>query len=253
VPNACSDPDGDGFIASCDSSLNCGAGLKYCDCNPNNAGVYPGAAERCGNGIDDDCDGLIDGLDPNCAVCGGGYPACSSSFDCSLGATTCGATSCCQLCGPSPGLICQPGSCIHTGVARTGCFESECASCGNACPAVYQPVCARLASITKTFGNACEAANASATVLHSGECLAGEGVGCGPPAPGGGLGTCGKTGTLYCRDACPNCDDGVFTCTKVGACVTAFDCPAGGAPPPCPFGTQPSYQCVSNACVATCQ
>jgi hypothetical protein len=148
--------------------------------------------------------------------------------------------------------VCSAGLCLHQGLSRTGCTDQVCAPCGNACPAVYQPVCGQVQHITKTFGNACEAANANATVLHSGECLTGEGAGCGPPT-GLGLGTCDKGGTLYCRDACPACDDGMFTCIKVGACVTAFDCPAGGAPPPCPFGTQPSYQCVSNACVATCQ
>ena len=40
------DFDGDGFVASL-------------DCNDNNALIYPGAAENC-NGVDDDCDALID-------------------------------------------------------------------------------------------------------------------------------------------------------------------------------------------------
>ena len=49
------DPDGDGFI--------CGA-----DCGPDDPGVHPGAAEVCGDGIDQDCNGTADdGYDcPDC-------------------------------------------------------------------------------------------------------------------------------------------------------------------------------------------
>lgn len=250
VPNLCSDPDGDGFIASCDKSLNC-PGLGRCDCNPFNAGVYPGAAERCSNGVDDDCDGLVDAADPACATCGPGSTACTSSFDCSLGATTCGAGGCCEPCPVQSPLVCPAGQCLHSGVLRSGCFDVECAPCGGVCPAVYQPVCARLSYVTKTFGNACEANSAGATIIHSGECLAGEGVGCGF-TPMGGLGKCGNSGTLYCRDTCPMCDDGMLTCTRLGACVADFDCPAGLPPPSCGPGKKPSYACVSNACVASC-
>ena len=44
------DADGDGYPASL-------------DCDDNNAAVYPGAGEICDNGLDDDCDGLIDWAD----------------------------------------------------------------------------------------------------------------------------------------------------------------------------------------------
>jgi len=38
------------------------------DCNDSNADINPGAAEVCGNAVDDDCDLLVDDEDPNASV-----------------------------------------------------------------------------------------------------------------------------------------------------------------------------------------
>lgn len=59
--SSCMDWDGDGH------------GSIYCwptagdDCDDNNAAVHPGATELCDDGIDDDCDGMIDGTDSSCS------------------------------------------------------------------------------------------------------------------------------------------------------------------------------------------
>jgi hypothetical protein len=62
LPEACTDADGDSYAIE-------GGGCGPVDCDDANAAVNPGAAEVCDNGIDDDCNGLIDADDPACLVC----------------------------------------------------------------------------------------------------------------------------------------------------------------------------------------
>lgn len=58
APSTCTDADGDGVCAS------------QGDCNDNNPAVNPSAAEVCNDGIDNDCDGLVDAADPTCQSSG---------------------------------------------------------------------------------------------------------------------------------------------------------------------------------------
>jgi hypothetical protein len=60
----CADNDGDGYYVY--DPVWCPAGN---DCDDNNAAVHPGAVEVCDDGVDNDCDGLVDCADPDC-TCG---------------------------------------------------------------------------------------------------------------------------------------------------------------------------------------
>ncbi|OGQ77904.1 MAG: hypothetical protein A2289_19270 [Deltaproteobacteria bacterium RIFOXYA12_FULL_58_15] len=56
-PPDCADADGDGF-----RDVACGG----TDCDDQNYSVNPSGGEHCGDGIDNDCDDLVDGSDPGC-------------------------------------------------------------------------------------------------------------------------------------------------------------------------------------------
>jgi hypothetical protein len=242
VTPTCTDDDGDGYLVQ-----QC-QGQPGGDCRPQDATVHPGAIERCDNGKDDDCNGLIDRQDPACMRACGPAPSCASPLDCTLGSTTCSG-GCCDSCPSLAPPRCAPGQCISPLAPNptTGCLSDPvCVPCTR-CPAVFMPVCASLSrGDARTFTNRCHATASGAIVIHEGECVRGEGLACRGGRPSCSAGT-------YCRDACPQCDADLARCTKVGACVNDADCPAGlPAPGPCSSGSPPAQRCINNTCVPSC-
>jgi len=129
-----------------------------------------------------------------------------------------------------------------------------CAACCT-CPSLADPVCGVVPEYVpanyQTYSNECEATCAGATVLHKGDCLAYEGMGCGYWGGGGDTSVCASG--QYCRDTCPVCDSiQESRCSKIGACMESWDCPAGLSAA-CSPNQQPSWTCVDHACTFTCQ
>ncbi len=65
----CTDADGDSFATQ-------GGACGPVDCNDNNAAVHPGATENCTDGVDNNCNGLIDAQDPAAVGC---PPVCTDA------------------------------------------------------------------------------------------------------------------------------------------------------------------------------
>jgi len=79
VAQACVDNDGDGYGVA--NAVDCT--FSGVDCNDNNAGINPGAADNTCDGVDDNCNGALDdGYVGGATVCGKG--ACSAA-----GVTSC--------------------------------------------------------------------------------------------------------------------------------------------------------------------
>lgn len=182
-----------------------------------------------------------------------GTAGCAIALDCNVGQTFCdrrgSSSACCAQCPAFEGDCVLGSHAEAMGIdPMTGCAQVACVADSNlVCPAVYLPVCS---TSGQTYGNSCELNRSGATLLHSGECVRGEGLDCGPSGPG----ACGTSGALYCRDACPTCDAWVMRCTKVGVCAYDSDCPAGAPPPPavCPDGSAPRAACLQSACSYSC-
>jgi hypothetical protein len=105
------DDDSDGYV-----SRACGGP----DCNDRNASVHPGAAEICGDGADNDCNGVADCFDPKC----------TSDPDCGCVPLATGEDCLNGVDDDCDGAVdCLDPDCI--GTADCGCTNSERDLCDN--------------------------------------------------------------------------------------------------------------------------
>ena len=116
----CTDNDGDGYYVQ----SGCGTGGAV-DCNDGNSNIKPTMPENCADGIDNNCDGMIDAQDPGCnppapspapcpdpanpTPCGSGcYPAGAVCCDATGGACAAGSQCCGTGCMPAGYVCCAP-------------------------------------------------------------------------------------------------------------------------------------------------
>ena len=110
----CEDPDGDGF------GPNCARGAF--DCRPNDPVSFPGAEERCGDSVDNNCDGR---RDEQCGCTPGTIERCYEGPEGSAGVGTCveGFT----VCGEGGWGPCQ-GQVLPVGLEEIACdgLDEDC-------------------------------------------------------------------------------------------------------------------------------
>ncbi|HBQ12354.1 MAG TPA: hypothetical protein DEF51_14795, partial [Myxococcales bacterium] len=250
-----------GGVQTC---LDDGAGLGIClagetVCVAGFWGLCEGGtgprSERC-DGVDDDCDGLVDeGFDfmnseDHCGGCG---LSCGPAQTCCMGVCTdtesdvaaCG--SCGNACGAGQG--CCGGACLDV---QTDAMN--CGACGNVCPGTQEccgGACVDTRSDTAHCGTcgttcsggddccdgACAAPASAACTDCAVDCLGGE-VCCAPvctdtgadPANCGGCGMACAMGEACCGSSCADTDTDAANCGTCGnACSGASDtCCDGG-------------------------
>jgi hypothetical protein len=193
------DQDGDGHLGT-----NCAGD----DCDDSNAGVHPGALELCGDGLDNDCDGVADPPDfcAKCAdvVCQVGYacdpktgvcvPICTP--DCA--GAECGSDGCGGSCGECPtGYHCSGGRrCV--------------AGCEDLCKVPGDKLCSGNGVVTceDGDGDGCLEWNGPVPCPTGLRCVEGECVECRPDCTGKECGSDGCGGSCGVCPADMYCDGG---------------------------------------------
>jgi hypothetical protein len=201
----CPDFDGDGF-----TDITCGG----TDCNDHDPNIHPGATEVCNDGIDNNCDGLIDCQDtatcgnaPNCAACS----ACSSNTDCTVAGTVCGI-------GTNTTFTCANGTCTATGQKVCGIDADGDGFLSGAC------------------GNDCNDANAAVNPGATEVCTGGVDDNC--------------NGKVDCADAaCTN--DPACAASACAPCASDADCANNPNGTKCGIGVNTAFTCnTAGNCTA---
>ncbi len=147
----CADPDCAGDICNSAPSTGgglttgvCGATTKLCTCT-----ATPETGAKCGDGIDDDCDGLIDCEDPDCQDKGSGGQACDGrGHTCS--AAIAGASSC-SVCAGNGGAA---------QAVETDCADGKDNDCDGLVDCA-DPDCATAWAVCTATGKTCNPTTAS--------------------------------------------------------------------------------------------
>jgi hypothetical protein len=204
------------------------------DCNDASAAIHPGASETC-NGLDDDCDAIVD--EGN-----GATTACGDQATCSTAPYPDGGTMLDGGTGPAPSCVCHVPdiSCMDPFGFQVVCRDPRvdpmaCGGCGLTCPTGVACVAGhcdcgagRSACFDTTGAMVCVDTQTDATNCGT----------CGNHCPSGVscvAGTCDcasqTAGTTACSGSCVDLSSDVRDCGSCGnACPSGVSCTSGRCP-----------------------
>ncbi len=252
------DSDGDGWVSMASGGT---------DCDDAQAMAFPGLPEKCTDGIDNDCSGAIDCLDPACA---GG--SCADNDFCTVN-ETCGPMGCrgvprdcgapAQACRQADAGRCEPGGCFWPllPVGSPCGPASACNSSGVCVPVSSELNCSDgLDDDRDDAGIDCADSDCNQMACDAGRCMTG--ATCQAGACGGAPVACASPGTCrdagVCNPASGQCDyppSPAGSACSTDACLVNQTCDGNGAcaagtPKPCPQGGQcQTGFCDGGACV----
>jgi hypothetical protein len=198
--------------AGLDASLTADGGAVRDDAAARDATVVDSgrcpAPEMCDNGLDDDCDGVLDCADADCGGCDDGMPCTRDSCDAASGrcghrpepaglgctddgrpctADACDADGTCTHAPLADGSACLAGQCCGGECRMSATDAASCGACGISCPAGRsctagacgcgsnaECVAAGYGSLATCFGGQCQCRcteSATDRVECSGQCV----------------------------------------------------------------------------------
>ncbi len=203
------------LVCDADSDGAFGPNCSGADCDDHNGAVHPGAEELCGDGLDNDCDGVTD-PESLCQKCSGvtcppGQACDPDTGDCVPICTPdcqdreCGPDGCGGSCGTCP----QGYYCDRTGLCAFGC-QDRCNRGDRACAGNAVITC------EDTDGDGCVEWSVPIACPAGSQCQDGQCVGCQPDCTnkecgddgcGGSCGECGPE--MHCQNGrcVPGCQD----------------------------------------------
>ncbi len=234
------------------------------DCDDSDGTIHDMASELC-NGVDEDCDGIVDesGRCGEGMSCVGGECVCDPPLDTCFGIVctdtatdpsncgTCGnfcetgSTCSAGVCSCSGGLTSCSGSCVDTSSSNT-----NCGVCGNVCGASQTCVsgACRCSGGLTLCGSTC--IDTSTSNANCGAC--GHACASGASCSGGGC-FCGS-GLTLCSAGCVDTSTSTTNCGTCGhACATGESCAGGVCVGVCVDGsacTTPAACGTGGQCVA---